>query len=132
MKAVSRDQTNELGARFLKDTNWGALEHDALQQQVIQLPCDELGRRFTQFLKNGCQLTVKGPSALVIDCSLPFDPVKCIGKGWSIVEEDTRSLALAEVDFSKTRFESGLIGDESTISAAEKLKRLGGPPAIRL
>lgn len=131
MKPVSRDQSNELGARFLTDVNWGALEHDRMQE-VVALPRDELGRRFTAFLQNGAQFVIKGPSTLIVDRSKPFDPVKFIGSGWSIVEEDPAALKLTEIDFSKVCFESGLKEGESVIDGEEKLKRLKALGEVRL
>ena len=99
----------------------------------------------TDFLKNGCRFTIKGPSVLVIDRSKPFDPAKFVGDGCSVWRgprdgkglegdeaQDARSLALAEIDFSRVRFESGLIKSESTIVGEEKLVRLMAMPEIRL
>lgn len=131
MKAVSRDQTTEIGARFLTDTNWGGLEHDALQA-VISLPRDELGRRFTAFLRNRCQLAVKGPGTLVIDRAKLPTPEKFIGKGWEAIEHDERSLALTEVDFSKAVFDCPLREDEQYITGEEKLEREKADGKIRL
>ena len=132
MKAVARDQSTELIGRFSQDVRWGELDHDKLQSEVIALPREELGRRFTAFLRNGCRLYIKGPTSLIVDRPKPFDPLKFIDAGWSIVEEDKRSLALTEVDFSKVRFESGLKDGESVIDGEEKLKRLKKMPGIRL
>lgn len=132
MKPVSRDQTAELIGRFAHDTNWGELDHDVLQDDVISLPRDELGRRWTAFMRNGCRLIIKGPSVLFIDRSKPFDSVKFIGRGWTIEEEDERALALAEIDLSNVRFESGLAEGETIINGEEKLKRLKALPDIRL
>jgi hypothetical protein len=84
------------------------------------------------WLSNECRLSIKGPSALVIDRSKPFDPVKFIDRGWSIVEEDERSLALDEIDFAKVRFESGLNEHERVITGDVKLQRLKVMPGIRL
>jgi hypothetical protein len=84
------------------------------------------------WLSNECRLSIKGPAALVIDRSKPFDPTRFIGSGWRIVEEDTRALAITEIDFSKVRFDSGLKEGESVIDGEEKLKRLKQLPGIRL
>lgn len=124
MKAISRDQSHEIIGRFIRNTRWGDLDHDSLQSGVIALPEDELGRRFTAFLRNNCQLVTKGPGALIIDRTKPFDPKTFIGSGWDIVEEDETALKLTEIDFSKVRFESGLKKGESVITGEEKLKRL--------
>jgi hypothetical protein len=79
------------------------------------------------------QTSVKVPARLFqINRSKPFDPGKFVGRNWSIVEEDERSLGLAELDFSKISFESGLKEDERYITGEEKLKRLTALPEIRL
>lgn len=144
MKSASPEQSRELIARFSTDTNWGAVHHDPLQSDVIQLSRDELGRRFTAFLNNGCQLVIKGPSALVIDRTRLFDPAKFIGKGSSIwrgsadsnglegeEDQDSRSLALTEIDFSKVAFEHFLKEGESSITGEGKLIRMKADPCIR-
>lgn len=61
---------------------------------------------------------------LYIDRSIPFDPVAFIGKGWSIVEQDERSLALTEVDINKVISERTLRPDEVVIKGEDKLKHL--------
>lgn len=67
-----------------------------------------------------------------IDRSKPFDPVKFIGPGWSIIEEDPRSLSLTDIDVAKVRFESGLQDGERDIDGEEKLRRLKERPEVRL
>ncbi len=131
-KIVTRGQALELAGRFGVDTNWDSVDGDKLQTEVISLPRDELGRRFTAFVNNGCRFIIKGPSALVVDRSKPFDPVKFIGRGWEIVEQDERSLALTDIDFSGVRFESGHQEGEDTITGEVKLERLKAMPEIRL
>lgn len=63
-----------------------------------------------------------------------FDPVKFIGEKWSLIaeEQDLRSTALAEVDFSQALFETCLKEDESFIKGEEKLARLKVSGNIRL
>ncbi|MDE2071311.1 MAG: hypothetical protein KGI70_01085 [Patescibacteria group bacterium] len=85
---------------------------------------EEKMRKTKRFVDNGCQFVIKGPGALVVDRTTPFDPAKFIGSGWEIVEEDKKALALTTVDFSNVRFESGLKEGESVIDGEEKLKRL--------
>ncbi len=131
-KIVTRGQALELTARFGVDTNWDSIDGDKLQAEIISLPRDELGRRFTAFVKKGCRLVIKGPSALVIDRSKPFDPVKFIGRGWEVAEQDERSLALTGIDFSDVRFESGHQEGEGVITGEVKLERLKAMPEIRL
>jgi hypothetical protein len=107
MQAISRDQSHEVIGRFIRLTKWGALDHDALQQNVIGLSEEDFSAK-------------------------PFDPAKFIGSGWGIVEEDQSALALTEIDFSKVRFEHGLKDGESVIDGEEKLKRLKTLGLIRL
>ena len=145
MKVASGDQSRELIARFSTDTKWGSIEHDPLQQNVIALSREELGRRFTVFLNNGCRLTIKGTSVLVIDRSKPFDPVRFLGQGSRIwrgpidggglegdEDQDPRSLGLTEIDFSKVGFGHFLKEGETRITGEEKLDRMKADPRIRL
>jgi len=113
------------------NVDWDTVDFDGLQDLIVRRPKDA-GAAFGAWLRNGGRFAIKAPSALVVDRSKPFDPVKFVGAGWSIVEEDTRSLALTELDFSKVRFESGLQEGERYITGEEKLKRLTALPEIRL
>lgn len=61
---------------------------------------------------------------LAVDRSTPFNPVAFIGEGWSIVEEDERSLLLTEIDLTKIVFKTMLKDAESSVIGEEKLKRL--------
>lgn len=71
-------------------------------------------------------------SMIQIDRTAPFDPVTFIGEGWSIVEQDERSLKLTEVDLSKVQFETMLKHGETSVVGEEKLKRLIASGNIRL
>lgn len=57
-KVVSRDQALGVLATAMININWDELNGDRLQTEVAQLPPQELGRRFTEFLNNGCQVSV--------------------------------------------------------------------------
>lgn len=116
-------------AKFMR-----VVEGAGVTSDEFNLPINDLTARknLAAFFRNGCQLVVKGPSVLVVDRAAPFDPVKFIGSGWSVVEQDERSLALTEIDFSKVRFESGLKEGESVITGEVKLERLKELPEIRL
>lgn len=61
---------------------------------------------------------------LQIDHSIPFDPVAFIGVGWSIIEQDQRSLALTEVDLNMVILKTALRSDERKIKDEEVLRRL--------
>jgi hypothetical protein len=74
-----------------------------------------------------------------------FNPETLLGKGWSIwrgpadgdglqgeEQQDSRSLALQEVDLSQVLFETNLKPDEFRIVGEEKLRRLKEKGVIRL
>ena len=82
---------------------------------------------------------------LAIDRSKPFNPAEFLGQGFSIWrgpadgggmegegEQDSRSLALQEVDFSKVLLETCFEGEETWITGEEKLRRLKASGHIRL
>ena len=141
MKAVSRDQSNEIGARVLRNTDWSQLDGNELQKGVIEMSEVEFGRRFALFLKNGANFVIKGPGSLIVDRTKPFDTRKYLpiwrgpkdGNGLSGEEEqDTRSLKLTEVDFAKALFTACLKEGESVITGEEKLARHIAVKHIRL
>lgn len=115
---------------LMNNADWDAVPASVLQK-VIDNPRDA-GREFTAFLKNGGRVIVGEPKVIPVDRTSAFDPVAFIGKGWSIVEEDERSLALTEVDLSKVSFETMLENGESSVVGEEKLKRLKAQGNIRL
>lgn len=117
-----------------------------LQELIIRDPV-RAAQQFTAFLNNGAQLIIGEPKIITIDRSEPFDPAtfKGLGNGWTIwkgcesgdgvtggEEQDDRSLALAELDLSKIRFEMGLEGKETSVKGETKLKRLKAGKHIRL
>lgn len=69
---------------------------------------------------------------LQIDRSTPFNHAAFLGNGWSIVEQDERSLALPEIDLNKISFETTLRPGEVSIKGEEKLRRLKEAGHIRL
>lgn len=75
---------------------------------------------------------IRHPTMLPIDRSTPFDPIKFIGDGWTIEEQDEGSLALTEVDLSKVRLETCLKKGEDCVKGEDKLKRLKKNGHIRL
>ena len=84
-------------------------------------------------LKNNKKTSSPSPTnSLLIDRTQPFNPSTFIGEGWSIEEEDERSLALTEVDLNEIRFETMLKRGETSITGEEKLKRLKTSGNIRL
>ena len=72
-------------------------------------------------------------SKLIIDRTKPFDPGAFIGEGWSIEEQDDRSLAFTEIDLTKVRLEHMLQPiDQGRVKGEEKLKRLKAASHVRL
>lgn len=67
-----------------------------------------------------------------IDRSIPFDPVTFLGEGWSIAEQDERSLVLAELDLSKVQRIPTFRQGEPYLSGEELLARLKEGDSIRL
>jgi hypothetical protein len=67
MSAASQGQALELVSRFASETKWNSLDGAKLQTDVIDLPRDELARRFTDFLANGAKFIMQGPQVLTID-----------------------------------------------------------------
>ena len=65
---------------------------------------------------------------LKIDRAKVFNPIEFIGKDWSTVEEDERSLALSEVCLSSVRFDRGFcgVGKHSHKKAAILVTYTGG------
>jgi len=110
------DQASELKAAFRR-AGWT----NALIKKLCEGDNPDKARKF---LESGCQFVIKGPGALIIDRTKPFDPAKFIGAGWEIVEEDKSALKLTTIDFSNIRFESGIKEGEQVIDGEEKLKRL--------
>lgn len=115
---------------LMNNADWDAVNASTLQK-VIDNPKDA-GREFTAFLKNGGRVIVGEPKVITIDRISAFDPVAFIGEGWSIVEQDERSLKLGEVDLTKVNFKTMLKDRESSVVGEEKLKRLKDAGHIRL
>jgi len=91
-----------------------------------------LVNRHGQPFSSGGKMIVGEPKIIPIDRTQPFDPVKSLGQGWTIDEQDERSLALNQVDLANVRLEYMLKKDESWIKGEEKLKRLKKAGHIRL
>ena len=90
----------------------------------------ENGERWLTGFKRFLRKENPWPAGLIQ--AVPFDPVALLGKGWSIEEQDERSLALNEIDLSKVSFETCLKQGEASITGEKKLKRLKTSGHIRL
>jgi len=133
MGQITVDQSHQIVATLVTNTAWEEIDFEGaeLQNLVIRNP-KEAGRQFTAFLKNGGRMIVGEPRVIPIDRAAPFDPVKLLGQGWTIDEQDERSLALNQVDLANVRLEHMLKKNESWIKGEEKLKRLKKTGHIRL
>ncbi len=67
-----------------------------------------------------------------IDRSKPLNPVRFVGKGWAIEEEDVRSLTLHEIDIAKIQLVTMLKPGEQVLDGEERLRRLKESGYIRL
>ena len=132
-KAVSRGQALEVSARVATQVNWDELDGDRLQEEIISLKPGEFGRRFTAFLKSGGRIIVGEVKVVKIDRSQPFNPTEFMEeKGWTIKEQDKRSLAFTDLDLTKVQFKTMFKDGESSITGDEKLSRLKAAGHIRL
>ncbi len=122
-------QSHTVIQTLANNVNWDVLDHTILQK-IVNDPT-EAGKQFTAFLKNGGKVIVDSPRIINIDRSIPFDP-KFIGEGWSIEEQDEKSLALTEINFSEVMFNSTLEKGEKSIKGEDNLKRLKEKNCIRL
>ena len=129
-KPVSIDQSHAVVQALANNVDWPSLNPDVLQG-IIKNPKDA-GKQFTQFLKNGGRVIVGKPTIIPIDRTVSFNPAEFIGKGWSIAEEDERSLALAEINLDEIGFELMLNQGETSVKGETKLERLKAAGHIRL
>ena len=75
-KPVNHGQALQILSVLALNTDWTQFDADEMQRRIVGQPKDA-GLAFTAWLKNGCQLSIKGPATLLaIDRSKPFDPVK--------------------------------------------------------
>ena len=89
MGQITVDQSQQIVATLVTNTAWEEIDFEGarLQDLVIRNP-KEAGRQFTAFLKNGGRIIVGEPRIILIDRSVPFDPVKFLGQGWTIDEQN--------------------------------------------
>lgn len=124
--------------------NWDEIDGDDYQK-MMEDKDGQLGQQFTLFLKNGGKVIIGEPRIMKIDRSKPFDPAKFLGTGWTIwkgpangdgltgeEDQDSRSLAITELDLTKIQFRDMLKSGESYVNGEEKQKRLAKAGYIRL
>lgn len=130
MNKPSQGQVLNAIAILMNNADWDAVNASILQK-VIDNP-REAGAQFTAFLKNGGRVIIGEPKFITVDRTTPFDPATFIGEGWSIEEQDERSLALGEIDPSSVCFNTTLKPDEVSVGGEKRLKRLIEAGNIRL
>ena len=130
MSKPNIDQSHMVIQALANNVNWEILIHSTLQK-IVDDP-KEAGKQFTIFLKNGGKVIVSAQTIINIDRSKPFDPTTFIGNGFSIDEQDDKSLALTEIDLTKVMFDTTLEKGEKTVKGENKLKRLKEKNVIRL
>jgi hypothetical protein len=128
------------------NVDWSKIDFEALDlQNSVVLKATEAGQQFEAFLRNRCRLIVGEPKVIAIDRATPFNPAEFIGAGWSFwlgpadgdglsgePEQDSRSLALTEMDFSKILLEAHLKKNETYTTGEERIKRLASANRVRL
>ena len=129
MSKPSIGQSHAVMAALTANTDWDALSTKMLQK-IIDNP-KEAGKQFAAFLKMGGKVIVDGPKVISIDRTKPFDTA-FIGDGWTIEEQDERSIALNEINLTEVAFETTLQKGENSVKGEEKLKRLKEDGRIRL
>ncbi len=142
-KAISSGQARCLIGSFTVDTPWDNISVDI--QPFFELTPAERGERFAAFVRNQCQLIVSEPKIISIDRTVSFNPAEFIGEGWTFwrgpadgtglegdLEQDSRSLALTEMDLSKILLEAHLKPGETGTTGEERIKRLIAANRIRL
>ena len=132
MGQITVDQSHQIVATLVTNTAWEEIDFEGagLQNLVIRNP-REAGWQFTVFLKNGGRI-VGNPRIISIDRTQPFDPAKLLDQGWVIDEQDERSLALGQIDFTNVWLEYMLKEGDIRIKGEERLKRLKKAGHIRL
>lgn len=98
------------------------------------------GEKLTQFMRLVLQALMEGKEIIIdytkkiikIDQLNSFDPVKFIGEGWSVVEQDTRLLSISEIEADVIQLSSFLKTNEISVNGEKRLKRLKNDGRIRL
>ena len=119
-KPVGTAQSHSVIQALANNVDWSVLDGNLLQKEIIKNQ-KEAGRHFTVFLKNGGKFF----DWIVIDRSKVFDPAIFTGTGYSIKEQDNKSVVLTEIDLSSVVLESALKkGENKLIKHEDKLNRL--------
>jgi hypothetical protein len=141
---MDANQSQQLMATLATNVDWTQVDFEKIGAQSLIRNPKFAGAQFRAWMENGCRFIIKGPNVLVIDRSKPFDPTRFLGQGSSIwrgpadgkgiegeEDQDPRSVALTELDFSNVAFDNFLKESESVITGEEKLVRMKASPRIR-
>lgn len=144
MKTATHDQIKDVAIRIL-NLKLEGIDGGAIQRGTEGYSVDDVNRRLVAFLNNGLNFVMKSLGVLLINRTKSFDPVTFFGSGWTIwrgakdgdglkgeEDQDARSLALTEVDFSKVLFTACLKKGEPHITGEEKLSRHMAANHVRL
>lgn len=144
MKTATHDQIKDVAIRIL-NLKLEGIDGGAIQRGTEGYSVDDVNRRLVAFLNNGLNFVMKDPGVLLINRTKPFDPATFIGIGWTIwrgpkdgnglkgeEEQDARSLAMTEIDFSKALFTACIKEGELYITGEEKLTRHMATNHVRL
>jgi hypothetical protein len=144
-EAITSERALRLFGVYLNNVNLSGVD-DSFVEWAIQNP-RESGEQMSIFLRNRGRVVIGELKVVPIDRSKPFDPVKFkgLGESWTIwcgpanedglkgeEEQDSHSLALTEIDLTKIRFETCLMGTEEKLKGEAKLDRLKKLGHIRL
>jgi len=144
-EAITSDRALRLFGVYLNNVNLAGVD-DSFVEWALQNPA-EAGEQMNIFLRNRGKVIIGEPKVISIYRSKPFEPAKFkgLGEGWTIwkgsidgdglkgdEDQDSRSLALTELDLTKVRFETCLRKKETQIKGEIKHARLKEAGHIRL
>lgn len=122
-------ETHSLIGMLSSNADWGKVDGSALK--TIEDNPEEAGILFTKFLRSFERKEVRPSKIIKIgrEALLPegniYNTVKTLlGPGWTIIDENKKSLRLTEIDMAKIYLKSGLEEGEEFVQGDVKLSRL--------
>ncbi|OGM01634.1 hypothetical protein A2480_00290 [Candidatus Uhrbacteria bacterium RIFOXYC2_FULL_47_19] len=132
-KPIGIGQSHNLIQALANNIDWSSVDSETAQWIIEHAGEAEI----TAFINNRAKIIVGEPRFLSINRSKPFNPKKFIGKEWSFwrgpadgdglsgeIEQDSRSLALTEIDLTKINLKICPVGDEKLLKGEDFLQRL--------
>ncbi|MBU3969017.1 hypothetical protein KJ991_02270 [Patescibacteria group bacterium] len=136
MEKATNGQFREFIGKILvneSDEMIASINKEKIQSCINSLSSEDVVmKNLVTFINNDGKVIVDRPKIININRSKPFDPATFISSGWSIEEQDEKSLALTEINITKVMFETTLEKGEKAVNGEEKLKRLKEKNCIRL